>query len=361
MNAHQKIIKDNARTILKIITKYYGCKYSAALYVILKEHPDFPSFLSFQYILHRMGKDSFAIHTSYEELTNIPSPFIAHVITNVDLFLFITKVTAESIQTIDEKGKIESISRKDFEDMWDGNILIMDNRPGKISIPLKMKFSTIIKQIKYPMLILCVAILFAYLLILKHEGGILFYLYLTGVLGGLTASILLFVDQIDKYNVHIKKLCSATGNKNNIDCSSILDFKDAYFLGLVSWSDIGFVYFLSLLIVLLFLPFGTAQALINLDCLQYRICMLFSFLSEIHSKKMVYPLPFCTSGIRFSVYAKYMYFKDELYIRIATFEINNRNNDDLRYCYIYLYSHQADNCHSKRTHHLEKKIQRINI
>ena len=114
MNAHQKIIKDNARTILKIITKYYGCKYSAALYVILKEHPDFPSFLSFQYILHRMGKDSFAIHTSYEELTNIPSPFIAHVITNVDLFLFITKVTAESIQTIDEKGKIESISRKDF-------------------------------------------------------------------------------------------------------------------------------------------------------------------------------------------------------------------------------------------------------
>ena len=263
MNAHQKIIKDNARTILKIITKYYGCKYSAALYVILKEHPDFPSFLSFQYILHRMGKDSFAIHTSYEELTNIPSPFIAHVITNVDLFLFITKVTAESIQTIDEKGKIESISRKDFEDMWDGNILIMDNRPGKISIPLKMKFSTIIKQIKYPMLILCVAILFAYLLILKHEGGILFYLYLTGVLGGLTASILLFVDQIDKYNVHIKKLCSATGNKNNIDCSSILDFKDAYFLGLVSWSDIGFVYFLSLLIVLLFLPFGTAQALIN--------------------------------------------------------------------------------------------------
>lgn len=107
-----------------------------------------------------MGKDSFAIHTSYEELTNIPSPFIAHVITNVDLFLFITKVTAESIQTIDEKGKIESISRKDFEDMWDGNILIMDNRPGKISIPLKMKFSTIIKQIKYPMLILCVAILF---------------------------------------------------------------------------------------------------------------------------------------------------------------------------------------------------------
>lgn len=52
MNAHQKIIKDNARTILKIITKYYGCKYSAALYVILKEHPDFPvSYLSSIYYI----------------------------------------------------------------------------------------------------------------------------------------------------------------------------------------------------------------------------------------------------------------------------------------------------------------------
>lgn len=111
MNAHQKIIKDNVRSILKIITNHYGVKYSAALYQILKEHPDFPSFLSFQYILHRMGKDSFAIHTSYEELTNMPAPFIVHGVTNVDLFLFITKATAESVQIIDEKGKEESIKR----------------------------------------------------------------------------------------------------------------------------------------------------------------------------------------------------------------------------------------------------------
>lgn len=31
MNAHQKIIKDNVRSILKIITNHYGVKYSAAL------------------------------------------------------------------------------------------------------------------------------------------------------------------------------------------------------------------------------------------------------------------------------------------------------------------------------------------
>lgn len=264
MNAHQKIIKDNVRSILKIITNHYGVKYSAALYQILKEHPDFPSFLSFQYILHRMGKDSFAIHTSYEELTNMPAPFIVHGVTNVDLFLFITKATAESVQIIDEKGKEESIKKEDFEKMWDGNILIIDNLPGKINIPSKSKLDLFIKLAKYPFLILCLVALCTYSLILKGVGDILFYVYLLVLLGGLGTSILLFIEQIDKYNVHIKRLCSSNGSKSNIDCSSILDFKDAYFMGLASWSDIGFVYFTSLLTILLVLPFGTSQAFINI-------------------------------------------------------------------------------------------------
>lgn len=264
MNAHQKIIKDNARSILKIITNHYGVKYSAALYQILKEHPDFPSVLSFQYMLRRMGKDSFAIHTSYEELTKMPAPFIIHGTTNVDLFLFVTKATAKSVQIIDEKGRTESIKKEDLVRMWDGNILIIDNLPGKINISLKSKFDIFIKLAKYPFFILCLVVLCTYLLTLKGVGDFLFYIYFLGVLGGLGTSILLFIEQIDKYNIHIKRLCSSNESKSKIDCSSILDFKDAYFMGLISWSDIGFVYFTFLLILLFVLPFSTSQAFINI-------------------------------------------------------------------------------------------------
>ena len=263
MNAHQKMIKDNVRSILKIITQHYGVEYSAALYQILKEHPDFPSFLSFQYILYRMGKDSFAIHTSYEELISIPVPFIAHSITNVDLFLFITKVSAEFVQIIDEKGNEESIKKEDFERMWDGNILVIDNLPGKIDISLKRKFNAFVELAKYPFFISCLIVLCAYLLVLKETQILLFYLYFLGVLGGLGASIFLLIEQIDKYNINVKKLCSSNGNNSKIDCSSILDFKDAYFMGLISWSDIGFVYFTFLLIALLVFPFSTSQVVIN--------------------------------------------------------------------------------------------------
>ncbi|RRD92143.1 vitamin K epoxide reductase [Bacteroides heparinolyticus] len=264
MNAHQRIIKDNARTILKIITKHYGVKYSAALYQMQKEHPDFPSFLSLQYFLQRIGKDSFAMHTHYEELINIPVPFIVHVVTNVDLFLFVTKATTEAIQIMDEQGKTENMTKKDFENIWDGNILIIDTLPGKIKISLKNKLDTFVNLIKYPFLIFCLAALFIYSLILKQQANILFYLFLLAILVGFTTSILLFVNQMDKHNIYVKQLCSTNKGKKNIDCSSILDFKDAYFMGLVSWSDIGFIYFTFLLAVLLILPFDISRTVINI-------------------------------------------------------------------------------------------------
>ena len=99
MNAHKKIIKDNVRNILKIIVREYNGIYSPVLYSILKRHPDFPSFLAFQYILRRLDKDSYAVHIGYEELLKIPLPCLVHVYTNVDLFLFVNKVMKQQKKT----------------------------------------------------------------------------------------------------------------------------------------------------------------------------------------------------------------------------------------------------------------------
>lgn len=264
MDAHHKIIKDNARSLLKTIATKYNCEYSAALFQILKEHPDAPSFLSLQYILQRMGKESFAMHTNFDELQNLPLPFIAHITTNIDLFIFVTNVSPTNIQITDEKGNIETIEKKDFEHMWDGNILLIDEKQGEIKIPFKDKFNTFVAQMRFPLLAICTFLSIIYILFIRQEQNIQYYLYLLGVLGGMTASSLLFIEQIDKHNIHIKKLCSAKGTKSKIDCSSILDFKDAYFLGLISWSDIGFVYFAFLLTLLLFFPFDISQIVIKL-------------------------------------------------------------------------------------------------
>lgn len=263
MDAHRNIIKDNARTTLKIITACYNCKYFSILYQILEKHPDFPSFLSFQYILQIMGKESYAIHVCYKELISMPVPFIAHIETNINLLIVITKVTDEFICLINERQQEEMIARKDFENMWDGNILLIDNLPGKFDPTFKVVFNAFIEKARYTFLFSCLILLLIYLLILKTAENPLFSLYSLGILGGLGVSILLFIEQIDKYNIYIKKMCSTT-NKSKVDCSSILDFKDAFFIGLISWSDIGFVYFSFLLITILILPFSLSQSLINI-------------------------------------------------------------------------------------------------
>lgn len=276
MKAHQKIIKDNARTILKIAAKYFDCKYSNALYHLWEKHPAFPSFLSLQYIFSRMGKDSFAMHITFEELLNIPVPFIAHITTNVDLFIFVSEVTVKSVVIIDGEGGVETIARKEFEQIWDGNVFLIDNLKGEIDISFKDKFNVLVDQIRCPFFVSCLILLFIYLLILKQEWSFQFLSYLFAVVGGVIASMLLFVEQIDKYNIFIKKLCSANGSKSKVDCSSILDFKDAYFMGLIFWSDIGLVYFMFLLMLLLIFPFTISQIVIN-------ICSIFSILYVCYS------------------------------------------------------------------------------
>ena len=264
MNAHRKIIKDNVRTILKIIVREYDGNYSPVLYRILKEHPDFPSFLAFQYVLKRMGKESFAIHIGYEELLTIPLPCLVHVYTNVDLFLCVDKITSEYVQIKYEDGSVEKIARADFLTMWDGNALLIDEKPVNIHIPYKDKLTAIVENLRIPLFIFSLLLTFAAVLWVKNEADISFYFYLLGILGGVTSSILLFIQQTDKYNIFVKRLCSANNGKDKVDCSSILDFKDAYFLGLISWTDVGVVYFTTLLLLIFLFSFDVSKTIINI-------------------------------------------------------------------------------------------------
>lgn len=69
---------------------------------------------------------------------------------------------------------------------------------------------------------------------------------------------------------------------------------------------------------------------------------------------MVYPLPFCTSGIRFSVYAKYMYFKmNYIYELLHLKSIIEMATIFVTVTSIYIVIKPI--IATQRTHHLEKK------
>jgi uncharacterized membrane protein len=70
---------------------------------------------------------------------------------------------------------------------------------------------------------------------------------------GVLLSVLLVWESMDEFNPLIKKICASKKNKN-VNCSSILSSKDAFFLGIFSWSDIGLVYFISVFLINLLNP-----------------------------------------------------------------------------------------------------------
>ncbi len=76
----------------------------------------------------------------------------------------------------------------------------------------------------------------------------------------------------DRQNPWIKQLCHSRKAGNKVDCGSILDSPAAYVIGNFSWSEVGFLYFLTTLLFGLTFP-GPASwsvmSLLSLAALPY--------------------------------------------------------------------------------------------
>lgn len=251
----RKLINDNVNTILRILFKKLGIRYDIDILHNLKEHPDFPSFLSFQYILKREGVDCIALKTNIEQLRDeLPKPVLVHVVTNTDLFLLINQVDSAQVHIINEHGTIEREGIENFSKMWDGNAMIFDSDIIKPrSITFQEKILLLLSKARIPFIITVLIMAVIYNIFKNYElretNNFLFLLF-SAI--GVLFSVLLLVENLDEHNPLVKKICTS-GKSKKVNCSSILNSKDAMFIGLFSWSDIGFVFFTFLFIINLLL------------------------------------------------------------------------------------------------------------
>jgi hypothetical protein len=123
---------------------------------------------------------------------------------------------------------------------WTENILVAEANEfsGEINYQQKIN-ATNVKTAVYSLIPLGIL---ASLLIPFLNGSIslLSTLYLLAKLIGLTASVLLLWYDIDKGNPLLKQICSGIQKAN---CSAVLNTKASTIGGVVSWSEIGFIYF----------------------------------------------------------------------------------------------------------------------
>jgi uncharacterized membrane protein/glutaredoxin len=252
--------RDNLTVVLAKFARELNIRIDTRnVYDELLIHPDYPSLLAVSDVLQNFNIENGAYHVNKDELTTVPFPFIAHTNINRGDFLLVHKVGTDTVTVSNEKWDRHKMSSKEFETRFAGVVLAADTAAGSTSLLLKTDFA----NLKAP--VAAAALLLAFVTaVVFHTGyiaGLSWQVLMLTVVktAGLAVSVLLLIQSFDSNNPLVQKFCQG-GGKNN--CNDILSSKAAKVFpnwlpeGL-SWSEVGFFYFAS---TWLFLLFGGAPA-----------------------------------------------------------------------------------------------------
>lgn len=210
-------------------------------------HPEYPSILTISDTLSQYSVENIAIKIDYEKLEDLPLPCIVQILEKGQEFFYILKsVENDSAKLVNEKGKLVSYSKSEFQEIWTGVCLLINRLNDSQEINYKDNLKA--KRVFDFLNILLILVVGTWLTDSYFNSDSVNFknvlLALIKVLGLIVSSLLLWWE-IDKFNPTLQNLCS--GGKK-INCSSVLSSKYAYLLdGKISVSLIAFSYFFSTL------------------------------------------------------------------------------------------------------------------
>lgn len=182
--------------------------------------------------------------------------------------MIVEKINESKIQFIQGQKKI-SVSHEEFKKMWTGYVLLAEIGNSSIEPNYKRnKYQELVTDFQKSIIFLsiCFLLLFSFIQNIKtFELGvvILFAINLIGLYMG----YLLVTKQLNIQSEYADKLCSLLKHS---DCNNILESDAAKFLGFLGWSEVGFGYFLSNIIIISALPsFIPSLALFNIAGVLY--------------------------------------------------------------------------------------------
>jgi protein-disulfide isomerase/uncharacterized membrane protein len=216
----------------------------------LRDHPDFPSMLSLSDVFSGYGIGNAAINAREEDLDHLPTPFIATMkgkSSHKELYTVINAVKTEQITYFDpELHREQVIDREEFIRQWSSATVLIANAedaPGEKDYR-RMRWEEKKKYVARLLSILALPGIAAAsgIAAFRQYGAGIFYEELfvfASLLGTLFSGILIWYE-LDWQNPVLQQLC---GIGNKINCDAILHSRASKIAG-ISWSTIGFVYFL---------------------------------------------------------------------------------------------------------------------
>lgn len=246
----------------------------------LRRHPHNPSLLAFSDVLNNWGVANAAYKIDREELSDVPTPFIAHLSDRGGQFVLVKHIANNQVTIATEDLPSLTVDLELFNKSWTGNLLVVapDSTAGEQNYLVKRRKERI-DTLRLPLLITCIFLL---TILAFHSTQSLLRTELPSLIlffvksAGLIVSILLLIHSIDASNPLLRRICNTT--KDN-SCDEILASKAAQITPEISWSEVGFFYFSGTWLLLLFgignPTFLQVLAILNLFCLPYTIYSIY--------------------------------------------------------------------------------------
>lgn len=212
------------------------------------EHPYRNSMYGLSNMLLEYGIKNFGIviRDKLKGISSIETPFIAFF---GNRFVIVTDITQGKVGYLWD-GKMVRINISSFNDYWTGNVLLTEETKESIEPNYKKNRNVeLFNILKYGVLMAIISI-YAGVSIFNNIAYYHLYsivLLLINIIGAFFGYLLIIKEH--KINSHYAdKICSSFLKG---DCNSVLESKASSLFGIIKWSEVGFSYFISNVIMLI--------------------------------------------------------------------------------------------------------------
>ena len=265
------------RTILQSLLTQLNVPFTNKyLNDLINLHPNSSNLLGVSDILYQYNVANISLKLDHNDLLKLEPPFLAHLnLKTHHEFAVITNIDNTNVEYLSEKGSKIKLLIDNFLKSWTGVVLLPETSEKSYEKDLVLnQRKQFFAQLRLPLIITVLLSLTVWLMFRNLEivfipsinYSILTLLYIAGC----TVSVLLLIQTIDKDNPLVNKIC-ALANTNS-HCNDVLESPAAKLFGIISWSEVGFAFFVGNLLCLLFIPqVNVLMFWINVSALPYTV------------------------------------------------------------------------------------------
>ncbi len=230
----------------------------------LQNHPDWPSLLCITDSLQKWNIPNGVGKIDVDKINELPTPFVAYTNNSEHALAVVTNI-GETTITIHQKNYDKPViqSKEVFLKTWNGVYLIAepDTHSGEANYKAnkqKVFLQSLIPAAAFATLLMLSFFFLNNVIAVSSFSAVYIYVQYFILLAGVVVTALLLWYEIDTTNPLLQKVCTGIAKG---DCNAILTGKQAKVFSWLSWSEVGFFYFVGSLLILVI---STQEKSVNL-------------------------------------------------------------------------------------------------